>query len=84
MNAVGFMTHYTTMMGDHAPDRERTLLPVGLTVKTIMKAYERAYSTEDTVKQSQFYDLWKKHFPHVSCQKVCYESVHCTCMCYFY
>lgn len=71
MNAVGFMTHYTTMIGDHAPDTNRILLPVGMTIKDIFISYEKVYKNEGPIKKSHFYQLWKQHFPHVSCPQVC-------------
>ena len=68
--AVGYMDYYVSLMGDKSPSEERILLPMGITVKEIYKEYRFVHKS-DIIEESQFYSLWKKHFTHVSYQKVC-------------
>ena len=70
VGAVGYMDHFVSVMGDTSPEGDRILLPVGLTIKYIYDEYKRNRPKAEQVKESQFYGLWNKHFPHVSHQKV--------------
>ncbi len=64
------MDYLVSRMGDVSPDTSRIILPVGITTEYMFSQYKRDRPTQERVKESQFYALWKANFTHVSHQKV--------------
>ena len=77
--AVGYMSYYVSLMGDKSPTEERIILPMGVTIKEIFKEYAAVHHS-NPIEESQFYYLWKKHFKHVSYQKVCVDILCYICL----
>lgn len=64
------MQWYVSITGDHNPETERIMLPVGVTLADVYKEYALAYPPNQRVGYSRFYSLWQTIMAHVSYQRV--------------
>ena len=54
-------------VGDHMPDKIAIHLPSMMSRKSVYERMKQERSDYvSLVSQSQFYSLWKQHYPHVS------------------
>ena len=70
--ALAWMRHYFSQVGDCMPDRMALHLPCFLTNATVYARMreELEGSGQQVISQSHFYSLWSTEFPHVSIPKV--------------
>ncbi|XP_071507098.1 uncharacterized protein [Diadema antillarum] len=69
--AVGYMETFILKMGDTCPESGRVYLPCCTSIKGIYEEYLTCLTKEhEQISKTQFYQLWRKHFSHVSFPKV--------------
>jgi hypothetical protein len=71
--AIAWMDHYFSQVGDCMPDRMAVHLPSFLTNAAVHLRLkeELEASGRPVISQSHFYNIWSTEFPHVSIPKVC-------------
>ena len=76
--AIAWMEHYFSLVGDHMPHRMGIHLPSSLTKTAIyqrlvsdMKARDRP----SVVSQAQFFKLWEDHYSNVTIPKVYLQHI---------
>lgn len=72
--AMAWMDNFFSLMGERMPDRATVHLPSclsKLSIYTRMECELKARRREKVVSQSQFFEIWKAHFHHVTIPKVC-------------
>lgn len=68
--AKGYMRWYVSIMGDHHPESERILLPVGIGIADIYREYALSYPADQCLGYKRFHSLWKETMRNVSQQRV--------------
>ncbi len=72
--AMAWMDNFVSLMGDKMPDRATVHLPSCLSKLSVyhrMASDLRERGRTKIVSQSQFFEIWKTHFHHVTIPKVC-------------
>lgn len=72
--AIAWMDNFVSLMGDKMPDRATTHLPSCLSKLSVYQRMSKAQKERgktSIISQSQFFEIWKSHFSHVTIPKVC-------------
>lgn len=71
-NCISWLQFFVKAVGDHQPDQKGIHLPSCYNVGAIYKKMEEEFEErgEKPVCLSQFYEVWRTHFPDVTIPKV--------------